>query len=355
MDPRRLERFRRLYTSADTMGSGKILRAHLSLDPDALLPLSISHGVDMNHCSRAMDVDSPEPIHWSYNAAVHARASRAKASVLLPHPWLMLMEARRPSAAGSGTLVIGPPPGSSNDRNLLTSLARRGLTGFDVLVKQRGEIADSASFWEREGIRARTAGARDTGFYERLFSILESYECIVGCTLSSALFFGAALGRKCVVLTDYSYSAYETPDYLNQTDFAAPTARSFVRLLRDEDHARASALALEVLGGGLAGDKASFRASLLEAVAKVEHPVHHASGSNRLVRALGEALALRTGKSGLITSKPWDLLLRRMRSQVCMITLNEIDMWVNGVTPANFRARQVAYVPRLTEPGWAVD
>lgn len=355
MDSQRLERFRRLYTSAGRMGSGNILRQYLAVDPDFILPLSISHGVDMNHCSTAMDVNSLEPVHWSYNESIHRRASHAKRSVLLPHPWLMLMQMRNTQSTGSGTLVIGPPPGSSNDRNLLASLSRRRLANFEVLVKRRGNVSESASFWEQEGIRTRTAGVQDSGFYERLISILDSYEYIVGCTLSSALFFGAALGKKCAVLTDYSYSAYETPDYLRQTDFNSPTARSFVRLLRDQDHVRANALALDVLGGELPGDKTSFRSDLFAAVSSVAHPIHHSSGSNRVVRAVSETLALQTGKSGLIASKPWDLLLRRMRNQICVITLNEIDMWINGVTPANFRVEQVPYIPRLTEPGWAVD
>jgi hypothetical protein len=355
MDPRRLERYRPLYRSTEKMGSGEILRRYLSLDPSILLPLSISHGVDMNHCSTAMDVDSPEPIHWSYNEHIHRRASERKTSILLPHPWLMLMKTRTAKAARGGVLVIGPPPGSSNDRNLLASLRRHGIAEFDVLVKQRGDTSESATFWKAEGIRTITAGTHDAGFYERLLSIVDGYEYIVGCTLSSALFFAAALGKKCSVLTDYSYSAYETPDYLHRADFSSPIARSFVRHLSDADHAGATALALDVLGASLQGDTSHFRTTLLHAVANVDRPIHHASGSNWLVRCMGEALALQTGKAGLITATPWALLSRRMENRVCVITLNEIDMWIAGVTSANFMAQQVRYVPRRTEPGWAVD
>ena len=337
------------------MGAGKILREYLSLPADSILPLSIAHGVDMNHCATAMDAHGVEPLHWSYNETIHRRASAIKKSVLMPHPWLMLLERRPRTPHGSGTLVIGPPPGSSNDRALLKSLAARGVTDFDVLVKQRGQASESPAFWARNGIRTTTAAAQDAGFYERLFSILDTYETIVGCTLSSALFFGASLGKKCLVLTDYFYSAYETPDYLAQTDFTSPTARRFVRLLKQENHGEAGRLAKQVLGADLQGDPSALRASLLQAIGDLCHPIHHQGSNVGLVRRAAELVALRTGKMSLITHGPAHVLLRHMRNRVCVIRLNEIDMWLHGVSPVNFDVQHVRYVSQATEPGWAVD
>lgn len=351
----KLERFAKLYKSSECMGSAAILREYLGLPPGFVVPLSIAHGVDMNHCSTAMDVQSVEPIHWSYNDSIHARASKVKQSVRLPHPWLMLRMMRPRNDHGSGTLVIGPPPGRSNDEALLKCLKSGRWTNFDVLVKRRGQAVDSANYWAQEGVRTRAAGEPDSGFYERLRSILDGYEQVVGCTLSSALFFAAVLGKRCALLTDYRYSAYEVPGYLDHIDFNAPVARQFVEALKREAHSESMALASEILGAGLIASQTSLRTELDAAIRGIRWPLHHHGGGNAIARRIAGAIALHTGRTGLVRHRLKDLLKRRLRNQVCLVKLNEVDMWLHGMSASNFEVRTVSYVPRLTEPGWAVD
>ena len=97
----KLNNYRGLYKSSGKSGEAEILRNYLELENDFPVPLSISHGVDMNHTSVAMDVRSIEPIHWSYNEQIHERALLVKPSILLPHPWLMLTLGRQ-IKSGSG-------------------------------------------------------------------------------------------------------------------------------------------------------------------------------------------------------------------------------------------------------------
>ncbi len=222
-----LRRYSRLYKSSYNMGSARILRHYLELDESFPIPLSLSHGVDLNNWHEAADVRSIEPIHWSYNNVIHQRALNVKASLRLPHPWLLLREGRAP-ARGMGTLVIGPPPGDSNDSALQRCLNMSGIKDYDILEKYRGNVSSSIAFWERNGINVVSAGSTDQLFYERLFSLIDRYEYVISGTLSSALVFAAAIGKKCRVLENYTYSAYDVANYANNV-FKSEIAEKFLR------------------------------------------------------------------------------------------------------------------------------
>lgn len=355
MTNERLERYRPLYNSARRMGSARILREYLDLPSDFVVPLSIAHGVDMNHTSTAMDVDAHEPLHWSYNALIHERARLRKPSVRLPHPWLMLRDLHGTGLTGSGVLVIGPPPGRSNDLSLHEQLGIEGFSSFDILLKYRGDAERSREFWESRNVSVKSAGVQDEDFYDRLYRLLQEYEYVVGCTLSSALFYAAAIGKKCLVLENYRCSAYETPDYLTRADFSSPTGRNFLKLLRDRRHAEATAMAADVLGSEFLRDPKDMARELEQAITSLAGPIHHSGNTAWLLQKAAEALALATGKTGLIRLSPRGLITRNLRKQVCVMYINEIDVWLSGLNADNFQLKKVPYVKGVTEPGWAVD
>src|SRR5690606_239852 len=113
-----LRPYARLYRSAPRMGAATLFRQFFGLPDDAVVPLSVAHGVDFGHCHRPLDVTYVEPIHWSCNPAMHQAAADCKPSLLLPHPWTMHV-AQREIGTGRGVLLIGPPPSPENDAALL--------------------------------------------------------------------------------------------------------------------------------------------------------------------------------------------------------------------------------------------
>lgn len=354
MNFEKLKSYQKLYKSSKNMGAARILRDYLHLKSDFPIPLSISHGVDMNHCLTAMDVQSVEPIHWSCNNLVHERALNVKPSVMLPHPWLML-KAGRTVKPGTGVLVIGPPPGKANDSALLRCLQESNIGTYSLLLKYRGEIDSSKEFWESNGIAVVTAGPGDELFYDRLFDLIENYETVVGCTLSSALFFAASIDRKCILVDNYIYSVYESLNYLDITDFNSFIAKKFSQLLQSGDCVAASNMAEDVLGKDFLVEKSELKSNFFSAVAAIESPVHFGKDVSIFGRQLVLFLSRMVGKPGLITYGLYNFFRRRINNHVSLIQINEIDIWLYGLSKKNFSSQQVKYIKNVTEPGWGVD
>ena len=350
----KLRKYQKLYKSSESMGCARILRNYLQLDKNFPIPLSISHGVDMNHCRTAMDVTSVEPLHWSCHQSVHERAATVKPSVKLPHPWLIL-KAGRSVKPGAGVLVIGPPPGKSNDHALLACLENLKLDSFDLLLKHRGEVDASRQFWLGQGINVVSAGPADDFFYDRLFDLLENYEYVIGCTLSSALFFAASIGRKCKVIEDYVYSAYETGDYLKTADFTSLVAKKFTHLLSSESYADASTMAIDILGGNFLKEPHILREELFVAIEGLRSPVHFEKTTCAIERKIVLCISRWLGKSGLIRYGCFGYLSRATYTRASIIKINEIDIWLNGVNDVNCQINEIKYMKNVTEPGYAVD
>jgi hypothetical protein len=338
------------------MGSARILREYLELDENYPVPFSISHGVDMNHTtSCAMDVNGVEPIHWCYNRMIYERASKVKPTIKFPHPWLLLKSKQRVSS-GSGILVVGPPPGKSNDAKLLECLNGLGIHSYDMLIKYRGEADDSQEFWKRNGVNFITAGPADDYFYERLFEILNKYEIVIGCTLSSALFFAASIDRKCELIQNYSYSAYDSPDYASLFDFNAKIPRDFSRLLCAKEYVLASKLACEVLGSEYFLSLAELKSILSKAIESTTRPVFFGHKTNSINQFFILLISTYFDKLSPIQFG-WRAVLRKyfMSNLVSKIKTNEIDLWLNGVNAKNLQIEEVDYVRGVTELGSAAD
>ena len=358
MNIEKLKYYEKLYKSSESMGSARILRDYLQLKSSFPIPLSIPHGVDMNHTSMAMDVQSVEPIHWSINNLVHERAVKVKPSIKIPHPWLILKSTRL-AKSGAGVLVIGPPPGKSNDNALLSCLKSLKINSYDLLLKYRGQIDLSKKFWESNGVKVITAGPSDGFFYDRLFDLLENYEHVIGCTLSSALFFAASIGRKCEIIEDYAYSAYETSNYLEFADFTSPVAIKFVNLLKVKNYLAASDMASDILGSAFFTENNELRVGLREelksAIESLEYPVYFKNKVGFADRNIVLFISLWFGKTGLISSGFSGYFRRYFKNQVSIININEIDVWINGLNNKNFQIKKIQYEKNVTELGWAVD
>jgi hypothetical protein len=350
-----LRKYNHLYNASCKMGSSRILREYLGLNDIFPIPLSISHGVDFNHCFEAMDVRAIEPIHWSYNDVVHRRALTVKASLKLPHPWLLLRMGRTP-LRGTGALVIGPPPGDSNDLGLLSCLNDHGINNYSILIKHKEGVSSSILFWQRNGTNVECAGREDDLFYNRLFCIMEKYECVISGTLSSALIFASAIGKKCRVLENYSCSGYDVANYLNKVTFRSKLAVRFLKLVVGKRDFEASRLAEEVLGMALVKPHDELRRDLLSCIEHIGEPFHFGSSVGKLERRIICMLSVFAVPTGLISYGLLGGLKRRLidSKRVSEITMNEIDIWLNGINKSNFHCQEVRYVKGVTIPGNAI-
>lgn len=333
------------------MGSDNLFRSYYKLPSDAVVPLSVSHGVDFGHCHRPMEINAIEPIHWSCNAQIHAEASRNKESTLAPHPWTLFLDGRD-SPAGKGVILIGPPPSPANDAALYKLVQKDIRPDWSILIKARGPYQASMDYWARRGVRPLTAAVTDHNFYSRLYELLSSFETVIGCTFSSALVFAASIGKQVRMVQGYHFEVYEHIDYELEVNLASDRARNVVRTFAREDREETKELSRELLGFNLLDDPARVVSDYHEAVARIRRPFS-TDPSLRIPYFLREALALRLKKPGILMAGFRNYLQRIRRRQTCIIYMSDIDVWLHGKSEFNFQLIPVRFVPGETEPGQA--
>ena len=350
-----IRKYQKFYRSSEFLGSATILREYLGLEENFPIPLSISHGVDMNHTVEAFDVGCIEPIHWSYNHSIYERASTIKPSLILPHPWIIL-KSKKIIYKGSGKLIIGPPPGRHNDLSLYKCLKKMKLENCHILLKQRGDTKESKKFWEERGFCVVSAGVPDARFYYRLFDIINSYEFIIGCTLSSALFFASSLGKQCSLIDDYTYIAYETSDYLQVVRQSSLIATNFIKLLLSGDHVGATSIANEVLGDSFLSSPDILKKQLILVMENLSSPVYSYKQRYFWIEKFILCVSKLIGKYNLINYDVKIFFGKITNSQfVTLIKTNEIDVFLNGVNKSNFHAERIKYITNVTEPGFSAS
>lgn len=351
MNPNHLRPFQRLYASSRYMGADQILRRFLKLADDRPVPLSLAHGVDAGQYRNALDVEAIEPLHWSNNRGIHDAAIKVKPSILAPHPWAIVADART-TPAGRGVLLIGPPPSPENDERLHDLVKSESLVDWGVLVKVRGEHQGSMRFWNQRGLKTVTAGTADTSFYERLYGIISSYDTVVGCSFSSALIFAASIGKKVTLLRDYAWEIYEASNFLSEIWLESPRARQIVRVFADGSHEEKQEASRKLLGFDMLGEPDRIRNDLDAAIASLERPFH-SHRNNPLPYKLSEVLAVRLQKQGFLRYSTREILSVLRRQNVCILRMNDIDAWLNGRSDMNCRVTPVPYRKGITQPGWA--
>ena len=173
--------------------------------------------------------------------------------------------------------------------------------------------------------------------------------------MSSALIFAAAIGKKCCTIEGYTYTAYDTPDYLSYINFNSLVATQFVDLMRRGEFAAASQLALELLGRGFLENRIEARERLCTSLADLQYPVYFPHGGGVVSRYVILKISKHFNKVGLLRDGLKGYVVRRAKNRIGIISINEIDAWINGVNSDNFSFKLVPYVRGVTEPGWAID
>lgn len=353
-----LRRFAPLYRNTRYLGAADTLRRHLGVGDDYVLPLGLTHGVDFGHIDPCQDLMTIEPIHWAHNPSVLAAARTIKPSVAIPHPFMLVLLDRTPQP-GSGMLVIGPPPGPTNDRRLLAELRKfttpRRLT---MLVKPRGDHRRSMDFWRSNGIEPITMAEFGPSTYETMFDVLEPFETVIGCTFSSVVICAAAMRRRIKLLRGYRYDCFdliEPSGSFESVNWGARAARSVVRAFVNEEQEAIHSLARRLLGSDLDADPSRLLGSLEQMIGSLRSPVFSPKSRAPLAALVRREAALRLNKPALVRFAIAELLRARFSRQVYARDLDEIGLWLDGPNDGNFAERRVGYVKGVTEPGAAVD
>jgi hypothetical protein len=349
----KFSRFSSLYTSSRRYGADYIFRCYLSFPGNWPVPFSIAHGVDSGQFYEPFDVKNIEPIHWCTNEIVYEKAIRYKPSVLMPHPWVIVYSllgsnAGTPSSGKVSRLIVLPPPGSVNDMAVVDWMERHGLEGDVLLVKPRGSYSASIEFFRAQGFSVECIASTDKSFYFSLFSLLQGCSSVLGLTASSFLFFSASMGVPTSVADDFFYSAYDVLGSQDIQDYTYPLLREFILSCLNNNHAKSKKIASEVLGENhFIEDLEKRRLPIIKSCNSVEIPYFlNCSLPRYLPRALNEALALATGKQGLLANGLRTSIERFFRQKIgktkCILfRMNEIDCILNGRSDANFSFSRV--------------
>ena len=341
---------RGLYQYLD-LGARDILARYTGLDPSQCEMVGIAHGVDGGQLAHVQDIDLPTPIHWAYNTNILNRATGLKPCLTLAHPWLLMEHA--PNPAPGSILVVGPPPGPLNDQALRNALNEQGIEEFDILLKARGDLSASISFWEQNSVSVVTAGQRDHGFYHRLTAIMCNYETVIGCSLSSALVLAASIGAKVRIL---SVSIRYFEPMIAATEFFTygGALQRFAQLTAAEADEEIFALANHLLGADLRLSRSDAREAVLDANAQVRRRPIYLKPDIRL-KCLRLAAAILTRRTGLL-SRSLDLASLRpsylkRTEMILKVTINELDVALHGANDMNLKYVPEPFVRGRNEPG----
>lgn len=352
MRQQQLRRYAPLYTNARYLDADAVLRRHLGLDADYVLPLGLSHGVDFGQMYGIMDAEGVEPLYWAYNPGLLKQAAAIKPAVGLPHP-LLLSGPDLGAGSGRGRLVIGPPPGPRHDLELLEVL--RGETETTILIKPKRNYERSVAFWRDNGFETATLADGGPPTYDGMARLFSRYETVAASTFSSALFFAAALGKPVDVIRGLRCRAWEVPGIESVFNFESAQARDVGRAMAGSDYRAKIDLSRRLLGAEFERPPASMKADLEAAIEALRAPVHFAPGYPKPVRAMLAALAVRLNKPGLITRRPRELAKLLGRSEIILQELDDVSLWIDGRTADNPRLDRQAHVRGRTIPGDAVE
>lgn len=345
-----------LYRAARYYGADTILLNWLGWE-DLVLPMLLPHGVEIpGQYIEAADVRGMEPIYWAINSELFERASRIKPAILIPHPFVLSPAfVRRGARTGSETLIIGAPPGCTNDKNMLQALRDHGIVDGTMLVKRRSGWEASADFWHDNGYRTTTFGEPFDFSYDDMAQALAAYDHVVSTTASTAAFFAAACGAKVTLIKGCAFEAYELLSVTKIMQRQVPEASAWLTRFAAAESAEQNVLALKLLGHEHM-DRERIQSELATAIGDLERPLYVESTYYPEFAAYLQAkLAIRLGKPRLASLRPANVWRALARAEVGIMTVKEIDYYIDGPSPESFVLDPVPYRRGITEPGVAVD
>lgn len=351
-----LRHYAPLYTAARYYGADRILLEWLG-EKYRVLPLLLPHGVEFpGQFQEPGDIRRIEPIYWATNRDLHNKAVHIKPSVLLPHPLLLSPAfARSETAKRSGALIVGAPPGQTNDRNMLACLRDHGVNDGTILIKRRTGWEGSEKFWRAQGYRTTTFGDPFEVTYDDMAMVFSSYEEVLSTTVSSAVFFAAACGAKVTLLRGCSFEAYELLDVTKLIVPHNPEGCDWINRFANAAAGEQRKLALEMLGDGLS-NKERVRAELSKALEALQQPLFLDNPRYpKMLMYVQAWLAMKLGRSGLASIRPSLLFRAFSKPKIGVLTMKNIDFYLDGPSPQTYSLTPIRYRRGATEPGHAID
>lgn len=349
-----LKRFSRFYVNSRHLEVDNLLRRILDLPADFVLPVYQPHGVDFGFSRAGFDLYKQEPIFWATNPRQAALVRPHKPVFTAPHPFLMAAYGKI-VPRGKGSLVIGPPPGVENDCNMHKMLA----AGHDpavttILIKPHAQAVQSERYWRGLGYSTMAFTDAGTG-YEAMVKTLGQFREVIGGTVSSALFFAAALGKPVRLLRGYRFRAYEGLHIANIVDYAAPEAQQAVRRLNSADPAEATASAREILGEEYSAPPEVIREQLICLIDELRLPLFVRHKIPHFAKKLAISCAVRANRPSLLLTSLGEFVRGRLTSDVLILETDEAALWLDGPTGENLKFGRTRYIRHHREPGMAVD
>lgn len=336
-----LKKYSFMYESLNSCGVSIILKDYLDFPEDTIIPISLSHGVDMGHCYEPLDINQVEPIHWAYNDDIYERSKSIKESIRIPHPWAIITENKN-LKQGSGELIVGPPPGQINDTNLWNLIKNNVKDGTSILLKVKGDekTKRSIEFWQTKGISVVSAGEQDEFFYHRLFRILNDFEYIISPTVSSVVFFASSINKKVKFIDDYSYYAIDVVDYLEYVNINSNYTTGLISSFILSDDTERSSKARELLGYNYLNERASIKLKLSLCIEKLAIPVF--SREAKLVVLFKILICIVTKNNKFMRRgtfvEAYKYLKRRLSGHRFIIKqVSELKLWTTGRDINNFK------------------
>jgi hypothetical protein len=347
---KRLQRYSKIYKNPRIYGSDAILRNYLKLPLDFPVAVSIGHGVDVGHGSVPFDSWSIEPIHWCTNRFVYEKSQLIKPSVLMPHPWSMLVcivgSTNQSTSESNQRLVILPPPGLRNDSAVYQWWKRFGSASDVFLVKPRQGYKRSIEYFNGLGIRTACIESLNSEFYQNLLGLFNSFESVIGLTASSALYMAASIGLKVQIWPDFYYEFCDVANYRDIVSYSSDVQSLFIRFCLEEKFSEASLLAQEILGFDLLANCIEVRrCELLRAYCQLSSPVFPVPSGSSLLSFCFEKLGLIFEKPRLVSQGSKALLGWFCESNFAknqaksIVKMNEISCILNGVNSFNLNIR----------------
>lgn len=358
MDKRALQRFDPLYLNAHYYGAAATLRSYLGLPCDEVIPLGLAHGVDFGHVDPCQDINTIEPIHWAHNRRIAQAAAPRKPAIEIPHPFLLALRGKFRTAGGTGTLVVGPPPGPLNDSRLLALLDTARAADTTILVKPKRGYLQSIAFWKNHGFRTATLSDFGQLDYETMVGMLQRFDRVIGCTFSSLVVFAAAAGLRIELLTGFSYRCYdlvESDTSFEVINWDSAGARSTVRTFAGGDARQTTELALDILGDSLESSPPIVRKRLAEEVGILKEPVFWLREHGPITRWAGREAALALVRPGVLRFNPRRRIQALKKPRIWIRDMNEIAIWLEGKSPRTMSEEIARYQRGLTVPGDAVE
>lgn len=157
--------------------------------------------------------------------------------------------------------------------------------------------------------------------------------------MSSVRFFAASIGREIGAIRNYTYDAYEVPNYREYANYGSPSPRAVVKILADGSSAEIREVSQYLLGYDMVGGGRDAKAIYQDLVAALRRPLH-SFAQPQIPYVVRESLARLTGKPGFVNMGVRSIARKLRAESLSILSIDEFDVWLNGQRATNCCLRE---------------